>query len=182
MQSLKTDKKRKALVDITNIQDKDTLNNEDKLRWEKFDASHWFPLQPVAKLEPIPTLPEQFVMQNVHPHLALYDPYLLTEYISHDDLSKMLNPDDDTELLKLMSDTGVIASKQQCKYCGCNMKFEKQSNNWFWVCNRRVNGKKCNSRHTSSCLRMSNWKIPCISRLIIQITMLIQLLVHILNR
>jgi hypothetical protein len=30
MQSLKTDKKRKALVDITNSQDKDTLNNEDK--------------------------------------------------------------------------------------------------------------------------------------------------------
>ena len=120
------------------------MNNEDKLRWEKFDASHWFPLQPVAKLEPIPTLPDQFVMQNVHPHLALYDPYLSTEYISHDDLSKMLNPDDDTELLKLLSDTGVIASKQQCKYCGCNMKFEKQSNNWFWVCNRRVNGKKCN--------------------------------------
>ena len=78
MQTFKTDKKRKALIDITNSQDKDTLNNENKLRWEKFDASHWFPSQPVANLEPIPTLPVQFVMQNVHPNLALYDSNLAT--------------------------------------------------------------------------------------------------------
>ena len=133
MQSSNTDRKRKALIDITNSQDKEAFNDEDKRRWKKFDESHWFPLQPVANVQPIPMLPERFAMQNVHPHLALYDSNMLTGFISHDDLSKLLNPDEETELLKLLSDTGVIASKQQCKYCGGKMHLEKQTNNWFWV-------------------------------------------------
>ena len=114
------------------------------LRWGKFDEAHWFPLQPVTHVEDIPKLPEQFKMQNIHPHLALYDPTIQTDFLSHDNLCVILNSEDETELLKLLSETGVIAKSQQREFCGGEMHHEKQGENWFWVCKRRVTGRKCN--------------------------------------
>ena len=143
MQSPITDKKRKPLIDITNRTANLKSNEEDRQRWAKFDESHWFPLQPIQDVEEVAKLPEQFQMQNIHPQLALYDATIKTEHISHDELSFLLNPDNETELLTLLTQTGVIANQQTCKYCGCAMHQDKISNNWVWICNRRVNGVKC---------------------------------------
>ena len=146
MQSCNLDKKRKALTDITNIYNKDVGNNEqneDRQRWAKFDESHWFPIQPVTNVEAVPKLPDNFKVQNVHPHLALYDPTLKTDIMSHDDISRILHPDNESDLLKLLTEVGIIARNQECKFCGGDMHHEKQENSWFWVCNRRVNSRKC---------------------------------------
>ena len=129
---------------MTNIENNDVSENEDTLRWGKFDEAHWFPLQPVTHVEDIPKLPEQFKMQNIHPHLALYDPTIRTEFVSYENLCSILKSEDETALLKLLTETGVIAKSQRCEFCGGAMHHEPQGKNWFWVCNRRVNGRKCN--------------------------------------
>ena len=148
MQSNRTDNKRKArkaLIDTTNI----TFYKEDKIKNEgiekcgTFDEKSWFPVQQVAQGEDIPKLPDRFKMQNKHPHLAFYDPNMETEFVSHEQLSTILNPNDETGMIKLLSETGVIAQSQTCKFCGGEMHHEKQENSWFWVCNRRLNGRKC---------------------------------------
>ena len=46
MQPVKTDKKRKALTDVTNLHYEFISDNEGTIRWDKFDEAHWFPLQP----------------------------------------------------------------------------------------------------------------------------------------
>ena len=126
MQPLPTDKKRKALSDVTKIENNDVSDNEDTLRWGKFDEAHWFPLQPVTHVEDIPKLPEQFKMQNIHPHLALYDPTIRTEFVSYENLCSILKSEDETALLKLLTETGVIAKSQQCEFCGGAMHHEPQ--------------------------------------------------------
>ena len=99
----------------------------------KFDEKLWFPIQQVALGEDVPKIPEQFKLQNKHPHLAFYDPTMETEYVSHEQLSRILNSEDETEMIKLLSETGVIAQSQKCKFCGGEMHYEKQENSWFWV-------------------------------------------------
>ena len=48
------------------------------------------------------------------------------------------------QLVNLLCDTGAIAKKQQCKYCGGKMHLDKQGNTIYWICSRRVNGVSCN--------------------------------------
>ena len=125
MQPLITDKKRKPLTDVTNLQYDCISDNEDTLRWGKFNEAHWFLLQPATHVEDVPKRPEQFKMQNTHPHLALYGPTMQTDFLSHDNLCVILNSEDETALLKLRTETGVIAKSQQCKFCGA-MHHENQ--------------------------------------------------------
>ena len=86
----------------------------------------------------------QFETQNVHPYLPRYNNDLKTECLSHSDISRLLAPDNEMELLGLLQETGVIAETQQCIFCGGPMHFQKSSNTWYWVCTRRVDGVKCN--------------------------------------
>ena len=51
-----------------------------------------------------------------------------------------LGPDNELQLLYLLSDTGVITKKKQCQYYGGKIHFEKQANTWYWICNRKVQG------------------------------------------
>ena len=111
---------------------------------EKFDENHWFPIQPLPVIEPVPVLPSDFKTQNVHPYLAFYQHDLKTESLSHTDPCTLLAPDNELGLLAMLQETGVIAKEQQCKFCGGKMHFHKQGNTWYWICTRRVNGAKCN--------------------------------------
>ena len=96
----------------------------DKLRIKRYKQDknkrcatlHWFPVQPQPNLNPVPDLPATFVTQNVHPALALFDARLQTDTLSHEDLCTLLAPDNEMQLLNLLSDTGVIAKKQHWKY------------------------------------------------------------------
>ena len=144
MNSMEQDKKRKPFDDVTNTNvDAVIYDEKDEKRWAKFDANHWFPKQPTPNLGPVNCYPDHFVTQNVHPLLARYNPTLLTDALSHEDMCTLLSPNNELQLLHLLSDTGVIATKQQCQYCGGKMHFEKQANTWYWICNRRVQGVKC---------------------------------------
>ena len=134
--------KRKSLSDITNQLSQNDI--EDRNRWAKFDESQWLPLQPTTILEPIPALPPVFIRQNVHPMLAFYQYDLPTVTMSHDTLSRLLDPCNELELLHFLSEAGVIARMQNCNFCGGNMHFYKNGNTWYWICTRRVNGVKCN--------------------------------------
>lgn len=137
-----TDKKRKPLDDITNTISHS--NAEDQKRWAKFEENHWLPLVPIKDVDVVPDLPSQFKCQNVHPMLALYKHDLHTNSLSHDDLARLLAPEHELELLHFLSETGVIAKHQQCKFCGGPMHFHKSGNTWYWICTRRVEGIKCN--------------------------------------
>ena len=59
--------------------------------------------------------------QNVHPILPHYQHYLVTETMSHDAISMLLNPSNETQLLTFLQGCGIIAVAQQCVYCsgGC---------------------------------------------------------------
>ena len=75
------------------------FDEENKQRWEKFDKSHWLPMQPVANLDP--NIKHHYYLQ-----LALYDPNIKHNYY-------------------LLSDTGMIVKSQKSKFCAGNMHFEK---------------------------------------------------------
>ena len=144
MNSSSEDRKRAPLSEIVNSQAVANYDDADIKRWDKFDEKHWFPIQPPSIIEPIPDLPPQFKTQNVHPCLAFYKHDLKTDSLSHNDLCSLLAPENELQMLAMLQDTGVIAKEQQCKFCGGPMHMHKQVNTWYWICNRRVDGVKCN--------------------------------------
>ena len=64
--------------------------------------------------------------------------------MSHKELFKMLSNVDEGPMLDFLAGMGVIATEQQCEFCGGNMKRVKDGKTWYWRCSRRVNGVKCN--------------------------------------
>ena len=142
--SASQDRKCSALRDMTNSQSRSDTEIAIHTTSVKFDESHWFPIQPVMIDEPSLEISSKINYQNVHPYLAFYQHDLKTGSISHTDLCSLLSPDNELSLLPMLQETGVVAEKQQCKYCGGPMHFHKQSKTWYWICNRRVNGVKCN--------------------------------------
>jgi hypothetical protein len=82
--------------------------------------------------------------QNVHPILPHYQYDLVTESMSHDAISILLNPSNETQLITFLQGCGIIAAAQQCVYCGGGMRLKKDKTSWFWLCTRRVDGVKCN--------------------------------------
>ena len=144
MNSALEDRKLSPLHNITNNVKQTSSYTEDSARWEKFDESHWFPMQPTVNMSPVPKLPDKFKTQNVHPYLAFYEHDMQTEHLSHKDISTLLAQENEMQLLNFLSEIGVIAHDQQCEFCGGSMHFQKQGNTWYWICTRRVDGVKCN--------------------------------------
>ena len=64
--------------------------------------------------------------------------------MSHDQLANLLQPENEMNLIKLLQEKGVISKTQQCKFCGDQMHIKPQGKYLNWVCQRRVNGVKCN--------------------------------------
>ena len=50
----------------------------------------------------------------------------------HDELSTFFNPDNKTELLKLLSETGVVQNTQTCKHCVCYMNLDQRCEMHTW--------------------------------------------------
>ena len=139
--------KRSALCDITDIINcpNDGLGDVSERKDDgTFDAQHWLPIQSNEANDIVEVRPAQFITQNVHPYLARYQDNLKTKYLSHSDISRILSPDNELEMLHLLQETGVVAAFQQCEFCGGAMHFQKLSNTWYWICTRRFNGEKCN--------------------------------------
>ena len=118
MNSSNQNLKRSALSDITNNPNDRQDPEKDGQKYGIFDEQQWFPIQPNAVDESRHITPVHFATQNVHPYLARYQHELKTDFLSHSDISRILAPDNELEMLHLLQETGVIANFQQCKYCG----------------------------------------------------------------
>ena len=55
MNSALEDRKFSPLRNITNNVKQKSSYTEDSARWEKFDESHWFPMQPTVNMSPVPS-------------------------------------------------------------------------------------------------------------------------------
>ena len=82
--------------------------------------------------------------QNVHPLLAWYKHDLETGIFSYDKFMDLINPINDAQLVKLLTEIGTVAASNTCLLCGGSMRMMKDGEHWFWVCMRRVDGVKCN--------------------------------------
>ena len=97
-------------------------------------------------------------MQTKHPSLAMYNSDMNTESMSFTDFEELCDPNKECEMLNFLTELGLLPSSQQCLLCGNNMRHSKQAKTWYWICTRRVNGKKINkvihSINSTYCLEL----------------------------
>ena len=144
--------KRKQLRDISNNCTNYESSNKKQLTNDArdflpilADADHAEPtVRGVDVVEPVLLIVEPSVLQNEHPLHRFYKNDLVTDTMSYDQLLELLSKEKEIQLIDFLSQIGVIASKQQCEFCGGDMRKMKQGNTWYWICTRRVNGVKCN--------------------------------------
>ena len=139
--------KRKQFSDITNcIPRKSDERNEDVPL--KSDNANAMDLMPIFTNEYAVEIPSKADLnpreQNVHPLLGWYKHDLETGVLSYDALQNLLRPENDIQLLNLLTDVGMIAKSRQCQFCGSYMRRKKDGEHWFWICTRTTGGKKCN--------------------------------------
>ena len=132
--------KRKALVDLTNVSSDDDV----PLKSEK--CNNVLDLMPRLqdKENANPDQNDDTRFQNVHPLLAWYKHDLETGIFSYDKFMDLINPINDAQLVKLLTEIGIVAASNTCLLCGGSMRMMKDGEHWFWVCMRRVDGVKCN--------------------------------------
>ena len=144
--------KRKALVDLTNVcSDEDIYLKSDN----KYSVQDLLPIlednvdtnssKPASIFEDLSS--DRF--QNVHPLLGWYKHDLNTGVLSYDDFNNLMQPENDVQLINLLSEIGVIADHYKCLLCGGDMNKVKDEGHWFWICRRRVNGVKCQRKKKS---------------------------------
>ena len=57
---------------------------------------------------------------------------------------QLIDPrNDDAQLIRFLTDLGVVASSNLGLNCGRNMRQVKKGINWFWLCSTSVNGICC---------------------------------------
>ena len=82
--------------------------------------------------------------QSVHPLLAMYVSDLPSSSLNWSQLQDLLNPENDLPLFDFLTSHGLIASSQQCEFCGGQMNRVKEDGRLLWMCRRRMFGSKCN--------------------------------------
>ena len=116
--------KRKALVDVTNVcNDGDIYLKSDN----KYSVQDLLPIlednvdtnssKPASIFEDLSS--DRF--QNVHPLLGWYKHDLNTGVLSYDDFNNLMQPENDVQLINLLSEIGVIADHNKCLLCGGDM-------------------------------------------------------------
>ena len=141
--------KRQAFYDLSNISPEvqfekldsppakrqafyDLSNNSPEVQFQK----DWFPVKPINDY-PLPPPTSEPVPQNVHPYLSLYQEKLPENLesgnMSHEELSKLLSNVDEGPMLDFLAGMGVIATEQQCEFCGGNMKRVKDGKSWYFA-------------------------------------------------
>ena len=119
-------------------------NQTDVLKMCRVDPSHLMPIMIVDESTTEVNTKTDLLMQNKHPLLAMYSAHIVTEDMSFSELSDLLTTQDETKLIDFLTDVGIFAKRYQCEFCGFQMRKIKQGNIWYWICTRRVEGKKCN--------------------------------------
>jgi len=137
--------KRRAFEDLTNV----SSDEDIPLKTEK--VNNVLDLMPCLddkeNTKPVELDVSRF--QNVHPMLSWYKHDLETGVLSYDNFMALMNPDNDVQLINVLTQIGVIAETNTCLLCGGSMRKKKDGEHWFWVCMRRVNGVKCNKGKNS---------------------------------
>ena len=114
--------KRKALVDVTNLcSDEDSPRKTDNTNL----AEDFLPIVTDSKLG----------SEIKHD--------LKTGELSYDKFSSLMQPENDLELINLLTEIGLISNSNPCLLCGGFMHKFKEGDHWFWICRRRVDGVKC---------------------------------------
>ena len=133
---------KKSPLDITNVDSPIVYNNKKRITTDAYEmmSIHSEP-NPQTSLQ----VQSSIYLQNVHPGLAMFKHDLKTDKMSFEDLQRLCDYNNESELITFLTDLGVLARSQQCLLCGYNMRHMKQENTIYWICTRRVNGKKCNN-------------------------------------
>ena len=63
---------------------------------------------------------------------------------SHSELIRLIQPQNEQEIICVLQDQGIVATNQQCEFCGGSMRIIKDQIIWFWLCSRREQGVKYN--------------------------------------
>ena len=138
--------KRKALGDLTNCSIDEEIG---PLKTDHISCSDAVEMMPnIMETSQSPSY-ERERFQNVHPLLGWYKHDLRTGFLSYDDFSDLMKPDNDIQLIELLEQIGVIADSNPCMMCGGFMKKHKEGTHWFWICRSRVNGVKCQKKKKS---------------------------------
>ena len=134
--------KRKPFVDVSNTftsyQDIVKKRKENEVVHMMPDSDCKLPSSDIV-------IPKTMYLQNLHPALAMYKDDLVTDFMSFSDLQRLCDYDNEMELITFLTGFGVLPKQQQCLLCGSMMRLSKQVNTTYWICTKRVNGKKCNS-------------------------------------
>ena len=105
-------------------------------------------MMPILSDPVLMPIPSSMYLQNLHPGLGMLESDLKTDKMLFEDLQHLCDFNNESELVKFLTDLGVLARSQICTLCGFNMRQMKQANTIFWICTRRVDGKKCNSANS----------------------------------
>ena len=87
--------------------------------------------------------------QNVHPLLGWERNDLPTGVLLYAEFCNLMKPDNDVQLVDLLTQVGVFADSNPCLICGGDMRKVKEGEHWFWICRSRVNGVKCQKKKKS---------------------------------
>ena len=98
--------KRQILEDITN-KDSSIVSQHKKARTN--ETSHMMPILSDPVSMPIPS---SMYLQNLHPGLAMFKSDLKTDKMSFEDLQHLCDFNNESELVKFLTDLGVLAQSQ----------------------------------------------------------------------
>ena len=142
--------KRKELDDITNTYDKSKRSNVNELLPNLDDSKMSVTEQQDYVGNDQSVLCElERNYENVHPLLGWYKHDLQTEHLSYDQFQQLMSKEKEEELLNFLVSVNLIAKERPCILCGGFMKRKKDGKHFFWICNRRLNGVKCNKAKKS---------------------------------
>ena len=132
--------KRKAFVDLTNI------SSDDETSGKLYKRTSVQDMLPQQKADGNKSAKQLDVdrFQNVHPLLPWYQFDLNTSRMSYDEFMHLIDPKNDEQMIRFLTDIGILASSHTCLNCGGSMRKVKEGAHWFWLCSKSVKGIRCN--------------------------------------
>ena len=118
------DGKRKVLADVTNIESPKVSQNKKPNNL----VCDMMPIISGPDHQPVLAIQSSLFLQKIHPGLAMFKHDLKTDKMSFEDLQHLCGYNNESELIKFLTDLGVLAPSQQCLLCGYNMRQQHEAN------------------------------------------------------
>ena len=126
--------KRKPFVDVSNTY---TSYQDIVKKRKENEVVHMMPDSDCKLPSSDIVIPKTMYLQNLHPALAMYKDDLVTDFMSFSDLQRLCDYDNEIELIKFLTNFGVLPKQQQYLLCGSMMRLSKQVNTTYWICNQK---------------------------------------------